>query len=475
MMQRVLTKYGLVLHIAVIVFTPVLVVAQSRSFVLLPLLWLSLIALEAMVLLPSVRRGETLSDARQRVLRALSWDPFLYIALALVGVVFTQWCNSGCKLSYLSDADVWQFSPPPVAWLPFSVEASPALTYVAVFSACAVTGIALRVAVSKSAKRLLLQGLAGFSGLAAVWSVWQSCQGVAPAAVSAVTQGAAAQGTFFGFWMVVGLGVFVEGLSQGQRGMQGLFLLAVVGNLLGLLFFATAIALAGFATVLLLLFIYGIVYLRPHVPAQVRLKLFLASFVTVACTAVVLVFVFPENPVLAKMKGAFPFATHWDALISVKNVRTAAAWSVWKEHPWVGAGADGFRHFVGLAIAGKEWRVLKADPSCVYNDSVQFLCEFGVLGAGLLLSAVIALMVPICYRARLAWKRGAHDENEGRVFLLRLSPVVLTGVLATFACFAESWIASPFRSHSLLLSWVCVMAALPAFLPTRALASEPRG
>ena len=118
---------------------------------------------------------------------------------------------------------------------------------------------------------------------------------------------------------------------------------------------------------------------------------------------------------------------------------------------------------------------MKTDPSCVFNDCLQFLCEFGVLGAGLLLAAVITLMVPICYRARIAWEHEAQDENAGRIFLLRISPIVMTGVLATLVCFLESWIANPFRSHSLLLSWVCVMAVLPAFLPARALPAAPQG
>ncbi|MBV5333363.1 hypothetical protein JZU54_07510, partial [bacterium] len=117
---------------------------------------------------------------------------------------------------------------------------------------------------------------------------------------------------------------------------------------------------------------------------------------------------------------------------------------------------------------------MKADPAYVYNDSLQFLCEFGVLGAGLLLASVITLLVPVCRRARIAWKSGTHDENNGRVYLLRISPIVVTGVLATLVCFVESWIASPFRAHGLLLSWVCVLAVMPAFLPERAHAAEPK-
>ena len=464
-MQRLITKYGLVLHTALIVLYPVLFIAQQRVFDLVALLWLSLVALELMVLLPSVRKGETLSDARRRVLRALVFDPLLYIGLSIVGVVLIQWGNSGCALVYLPDADVWQFSNPSVAWAPFSVEARAAGAYVSVFSACVVTGLVLRVAVSKGSKRLLIQGLSLVSGGAALYSVLHACQGVEPFATRALDQGATPMGTFFGFWLLLGIGAFVDALARCQRGALSLSLFGVVGNLLGMLFFASSLVLLAYGVIAILLFIYAIIYLEPHVAKHAQFKLFLGALATFAGVALVLIFVFPGNPVVLKIKAAFPLAAYWDARCVIKAVRTAAALGIWQEHPWIGVGADGFYHFAGLAVAGKDWGMMKADPACVYNDALQFLCEFGVLGAGLLLSAIVTLLVPISYRARLAWERGTHDENEGRFFLLRISPIVLSGVLAVLVCFLEGWIANPFQSASLLLSWTCVMAILPSFLP----------
>ena len=57
---------------------------------------------------------------------------------------------------------------------------------------------------------------------------------------------------------------------------------------------------------------------------------------------------------------------------------------------------------------------------------------------------------------------------EGRFFLLRISPIVVSGVLATGAVFVESWFANPFRSPAVLLSWSVTLAALPGFLPKHA-------
>jgi hypothetical protein len=467
MMQTVLTKYWLTLHIGLLLLVSWFRLSEPCVQGLVSLLWLSLVAVEAMVLLPSVRRNETLADARMRVARAVVWDPFFYFGISLLCVVLSQWLNSGCSLIYLADADRWQFSDPPVSWLPYSVEPAAALTYVSLFVACAVGGVILRQGVSKSAKRGLLQAASALSGMVAFCMVWLASFGVEPYAGIARAPHACAPGSFFGFWLVVGMGAYVDALTRSQRGSEALFLLAFLGNLLGMLFFASASALVVYTVIALLLAVYWLVYLNANVPKHVQLKLFMVLLVVIVSVTLALVYVFPENPVAAKVKSLFALEQFWSNLSATKQVRTSAAIELWKEHPWGGVGADGFRHYLGTVIKAKDWPLVKADQAFAYNDCLQFLCEFGSLGAGLLIAAVITLMVPICYRARLAWQIGGTDVNAGRVFLLRLSPLVVTGVLAMTLCFLESWIANPFRSPALFLSWVLVMAMVPAFLPTK--------
>ena len=468
MIQKLLTKYGLVFHVACVCVFPLAYLSQQRVFVLVPLLWLSLAACEMMFLLPSVRRFETLMDARQRVWRALVWDPFLYIGLALIGVVTVQWLNSGCKLIYLPDADVWKLSTPLVSWAPFSVEARAAFAHVSLFTACVAVTLILRTALSKASKRLLLQGLVVISGCLAIASVVLACLKIQPYWSQTSGLDASSMGTFFGFWLIMGMGLFADAMTHFQRRSILLILLGVAGNLLGMLSFASALAVCAYVLLTVLMFLYWMVYLSPHVPKQTQIKLFVVSLLFAVSVGVVLIYLYPQNPVVAKIEAALPVSDHWNMLFATKKIRTAAAVEIWQEHPWVGVGSDGFYHVVGLSVTAKDWALLKTDQAYVYNDCLQFLCEYGVLGASLFLAMVVTLMVPVCYRARIAWQYGSKDENDGRGFLLRLSPIVVSGVLATGVCFLESWIASPFRSPGLLLAWTCVMAAMPAFLPTLA-------
>ena len=313
----------------------------------------------------------------------------------------------------------------------------------------------------------MLQGAAALSGCVACLMVWQACRGVEPYVALAKSPGVCTSGSFFGFWLVLGMGGYVDALARGQRATGALFLLGFLGNLLGMLFFSSALALVLYAVVALLLAAYWMVYLNAAVSKGVQFKLFLVTLIVVASVVFTVLFAFPGNPVVSKLESLVEFGKYWGDLSETREVRMTAALKIWKEHPWVGVGADGFFHYVGTVVEGKDWALIKNDQAYVYNDCLQFLCEFGVLGASLMGAVVVALIVPVCYRARLAWQHGGEADNESRVFLLRVSPLVFTGVCATALCFIESWVANPFRSAGLVTSWVFVLATLPAFLPAR--------
>ncbi|MGI6389324.1 MAG: O-antigen ligase family protein [Kiritimatiellia bacterium] len=466
MVHRLLTKYGLIAHVACICLFPVSVFGQSRVAGLTPLFWLALMVVEWMFLLPSVKRGETLVDARRRMLHALLWDPFLYAGVGLVALMMIQYLNSGLELVYLPDADIWQLSDPTVTWAPFAVESNAVFTHLAWFTACCVVGVALRAAAGRGAKRVLLQLLACASGAISLCMVTLASCGSAPYASWTNGTGAPAAGTFFGFWMLLGIGLFVNKAEREQRMSIPLFILAGIGNLLGVLFFASPLMTIVFPVIGVLLLFYGMVYLAPLTPKGMQLKLFVIHVLCLGVIAASLVYLFPQNPVAEKMKSALPVAEHWTALAARHEVRSDAALSIWQQHPWTGVGADGFYHYVALAVTQDQWSLIEQDRALVFSDGLQFLCEHGVFGAGLVLAAIIALLVPLCYRARVLWQNKMSRETSGHAaFLLRLSPIVVTGCVAAVLCCLESFIASPFRAPAVMLSWVCVLAALPAFLP----------
>lgn len=467
MIQKFLTKYGLAAHVVCACAFPVFFIARPVSDGMLPLLWLSLLVFEFMFMLPSVRGGETLADARYRVARKLLWDPLIYVGSAIILLAAAQWLNSGCGLVYLTDADVWQMSKPGVSWLPFSVESTAALSRFSLFVACWAVALALRDAMSKASKRLLLQVMSLGSGCFAVYAVTLASFKAEPFAGLACGEGMSALGAFCGFWLLVAMGVFADALERARRSAGSLFVFGVAGNLAGMLFFANVITAVVYAGLAVMLVFYWLIYLAPHVARHTQLKLFMASLLVLAVAVLSLAYLWPDNPVAHKISAALPFDTHLADLMATKNVRSQAAVKIWEDYPWTGVGADGFRHFIGLVISPKDWALVMDNKAYVYNDWLQALCEYGVMGCGLLLAAAVMMAVPAGYRARIAMLFGTDDENDGRFYLLRISPIVFCGGLALLMSLLESFISGPLRSPAFLLSWTCVIASLSAFLPAQ--------
>ncbi|NLG36341.1 MAG: O-antigen ligase family protein [Lentisphaerae bacterium] len=462
MMQKILTKYGLAIHVALVCFYPFAGFGHSRWLLFLPFLWLALAVAELMVLLPSVHRDETLADARRRMARDLCWDPLLYIGVALAGMLMVQWLNGGCPLVYLPDADVWQISAPPVAWAPFCVETAAGFSQFCILVACVAAGLAVRNALSRAPKRMLLQGMAVAGGCVALVSVARMWPEGCPA--DAASQ---ARGTFFGFWMLLSWGLLADALARFQRGGRALYGFGILANLVGLIFYSPPLSVCLYGILGLTLFLYALVCLDAQVPKKTQVLLFLVTVLALAALVVSLGFLMPDNPVAVKMKEAWPVAEYWEKTVATRRIRMDAALGLWKEHLWFGCGTGGFFHGVGLLLTDKEWALLQTDQAYAYHEYIQILCEYGVVGLALFLAAALALIAPLCYRARIAWQAGGETEKEGRFFLLRISPIVVSGVLATGAVFAEGWIANPFRSPAVLLSWSVTLAALAAFLPRR--------
>lgn len=464
-MQKILTKYGLALHVLCLCAWPLFHLAQPATAHMTPLLWLALLSLEFMLILPSVYRGETLADARSRVLRKLAREPLLYIGLAFVLIALMQWMNSGRELVYMEDADVWRMSAPPVSWLPSSVDSREAFPRLALWVGCSLVALAARIALARGSLWLILRFLTLLSGGVALYSAVSAIVGQEPFATLATGQHGGAMGAFFGFWMLVAGGVFITSVTRLQRDALWLFLLGFVGNLLGTILFAHILSLALYLVLAVLMLFYWLLYSATRIPKHTQVKLFAGTMLAFALIALMYRYALPDNPVATRVDNALQSEDYWPKQHADWTLRKNAALSIWESHPWVGVGPEGFAHYMGMMISTHDWKHLIGDRSNVRQDWLQFMCEYGLLGCGLMLAATIALIAPLMYRARGLWQMDATSKDGGRTYILRVPPVVLCGTLALLTSFVEINLASPFRLPGFLLSWTCVLASLPAFMP----------
>lgn len=126
-----------------------------------------------------------------------------------------------------------------------------------------------------------------------------------------------------------------------------------------------------------------------------------------------------------------------------RRAQMGAAVRIWKDHPWFGVGGWGYRYFLGMYLDPVHWKWIKPGKANVHNDPLQFLVEFGAVGAGLMAGIAWVLAAPL--RRSGTWR--------GHAVLLPLLGVGLV--------FLQSLIDLPFRCPAVLYTWLVILAALP--------------
>lgn len=466
-MQKILTKYWLMLHVTALTIAVAFTTSITDSWLVNGVFWLGLMTLQCAVVVPALRRGESLSDARARWLRGVSRDSFFYISLGLVVFSLMQLVNSDSKMTYFPESDLWHFSKPLYTWLPSSVDKGASLLSLAFFTAILIGVTVLRHAVGRDSKRVMLQIMACTSGLLALISLWGVLQGSEGSLVASYQPGALNYGSLYGVWMIVSFGVVADKLGRRESGIVLIYALAFIGNIVGVLYFTTTLSIVLYLLVALVLFAYWLLYLRSTASKSITLRLVLMTLLVFALVGCSVVGVFRNHPGAVKIgKIMDSESSYFGDLLEEKGVRSAAALDIWREKPWFGVGANGFHHYLGTVVPESRWRLLKQDHTSVRNDVLQLLCEYGVVGISLLAAMILSLIVPLLYRLRVAWKRHKDPaEHTTRSYFFWLSPITVTGIVAVIVLLCESFYSSPMNSPSTFISWIVILSVLPAFLP----------
>jgi hypothetical protein len=470
MIQKFLTKYWLSFHVLALFVAISLVVFGVESEGAAYIFWLALFAIEALLLLPTVFKSESIMDARRRVLRSLEDDAFTYVGLILVGLVCIQWLNSGCTLVYFPDADIWKYSMPPLEWLPYSIEPRPALALLSVVVALFAGVLVIRNGLGKNGKRFLLEASTIISGMIAAFCVFKSHMGVSPYAGWALQPGVCNLGAFFAFWFLIASGRELDFPVASPSGaiLRGLLWwgFAFVGNLAGILQFSTAIGVLVYSGIGILLLLYRISMLAmQRVSIGKRFRFVMGILLSLAIVVGTIFFLIPSSPIKPKVMMVSEAAL-WTDFSANRQLRTTAAMKIWEEVPWTGVGPHGFSHYLGTVIEDQDWKLTKTDRRYVWNDALQFLCEWGVIGSGLLLAIVIILLIPLFIRLRNLFSSHASDTvTKGDIFL-SLDSYLVPGLVAIVTLLVYGCFSSLFQYSVTFLSWFFVLALLPGLLPS---------
>ncbi len=474
---------------------------------LLPVMpWLWALALETLLFFPQRHMGESMADARQRVWKGLARDPVTYFSLSFLVVLIMPLFNRGlCNVcdypAILAGAD----PAPPIPFSPFCVNTSEHLGVVVWFVPALTAVLAVRHALAQHGRRALVHtfvwnGAAlatlGFiqQATGAGAPFWIEMQGSAPFFSSFGYPNMA--GAFFVALFAVSAGLWQDNvrrdISESHRKKEKraetdadeemtdpkerYFPQWIKTHYLliptALCFFAALATLSRAAimfafSLMGFWFLYLCLSLFTSRKNLSRVKLHFGMLVGIALT-VVMVGVFAPDDFMKEINTVNPTAVA-DRMTGKAQYHSRVAGAIFKDHVLFGVGGWGYKHFCLEYMTDEDRKQMQMVGGVnVHNDYLQFLCEHGLVGTGLLLAVVLALLLPL-FRVWGREVRVAHFTKRSdlpRPTALFCVPAVVVGVLAaTVSNLIHACGDCVFRSPAVLSQFLLLLAAAEGFLP----------
>ena len=465
--------------------------------------WLWALSLEVLLFFPQRHFGESLSDARARVWKALSRDPLTYIVLSFLAVLTMPLFNRGlCSVcdypKILAGAD----PAPPIPFSPFCVNTLEHFGVLVWFVPAFTALLAVRHSFSRQACRALVHTL--------VWN------GAALASLGFIQQATGAKAPY---WLDIPNPVKFFS-SFGYPNMAGAFFVALFALSAGLwqdnvrrdishshekkkereekeeketnpnvryypqwvkthylliptaLCFFGALATLSRAAILLSFsilgfwFIYLCLSLFTSRKNLTRVKLHFGMLVGIVLTAV-LVGIFAPDDFMKELSTVSPTAVA-DRVTGKAQYHTRVASAIFKDHPLFGVGGWGYKHFCFEYMTDDDRRQMQIVGGVnVHNDYLQFLCEHGAVGGALLLAVLFSLFIPIFrdwgHRARVAhFVKGSDLPRPTALFCV---PAAVVGILlAASANLIHAFGDCVFRSPAVMSQFLILLACAPGFI-----------
>ncbi len=475
-MQQAILKYAGAAHVFLLTAFLIWVHGGTDPAHMTVVPWLCLGAIEVMLLLPPVRKSETLDAARRRTVIEILRDPVFWLAGAVLFYLLVQTLNGGCELVYNAELDNWAFALPPLGGGPYCIAPAEADQLLYWLLSAFVAVLVVRHGTTKRAKLYLLRMLVANGAALSLLGVVQNIAGTAhlfwmkPPTEYFFASFAYANhaGAFFTLLFVINGGLFLHAALDVDERVHTRWLLAtLVMNFVGAMFSLGRASILFSWGMLFVGGLFAMVYAWPRLNLSERMRTGILGVVSVALATVFFFFVYPHNKVREEL-STIEWGGVFARLFGDRWLQTATAFRIWEDHPWFGVGGMGYRHYVGLYLEKEKWALLHRGTDNVHNDCVQFLCEHGAIGFGLMLAAVVVLLLPIVRRLLIARHAGRDKWDGERWLVFRISPITLAIVAGATITFVHSVIDIPFRSPAILVTWAIALACAPAFLPIRA-------
>lgn len=385
----------------------------------------------------------------------IAWrDPAIWLGFFFVLFILVQWWNAGRVLYYDAGTRVWAYSPPRHPAFPSAITSVEARQMLDWFIPAWVILLVLRSPVmSARGVRAIWRILVINAGLMAVFGLVQFASGTTnmywrvpmrPHFFAAFGYPNHA-GSYFLMTECLAAGLLIyEFDNAGGKIRRGRVAALAAGFLLSLLGANFALSRASIILGWALLLPVGYFMARTFGsrlrPVQ-RVNLASVS-VAILSLAVLLTVGLGRDAIRMEFKPENDQKTFLDRETNFRWFQLQTAFHVWRDYPWYGVGGWGYRYLMAHYLPPEQWRRVTEGKANVHNDPLQFLTEFGVLGAGAMGGVALAL---VCSALR---RRTGYPA-------LFIFPALGIGLVSL-----QSLIDLPFRSPAVLYLWLIMLAGL---------------
>ena len=371
MFPRLITRYGLATHLALLASLPFALFPFLSAGSLAELIfWLSGLALLWLLVEPSMRSGEHLSIARRRVIGSLIHDVAFWFFFCALAVSFIRYLNSDVALDYVNDE--WVIRDPSSPGLPASF-GSAGLLPLAVLTGVAVVVLGIRHGIGRKGRISFGVTASFFMGLGGLAMVSCACLKV-PAFMGAAKVDflsgpfwGAFYGPGFGAWLICALAFGTQAEARKWGASRVPFCIALAGNASGLLFFTPPPVSTVFLLAAALVAVFCLAYVGRVGSMGASARSFVLMLLGFATPFFFLSALLPpeveldgcvrangdvtelvkepvQNIYSVKAGGFLAIdKDQSDAYRKLSPALSAIAKSVWKKHPWYGVGTGAFR------------------------------------------------------------------------------------------------------------------------------------
>lgn len=457
--------------------------------------WLLALLFEGFLFFPQRRPYEDAVAARRRCWWHVRRDPVFYLALVFLFVLLVPLVNSGlCVFCDRAAIQAGADAAPPLAFLPFCVNVSEHYGVIQWFVPALTAMLAVRHALSRHGKRMLLEMLVWNSAALAVFGFIQQLTGA-----TSPFWGDETFSTFFSTFGYPNMGgsfftmtfAFSVGLWQYRvvavadrpppdatsgrdralvRWISAHYpLVAVVLNFFAALATLSRAAILMVSILAFVAFVYYEVWLLFSRHDRVR-RVKRAAFAFGGALAFLLaVYVFAPSNLGTEVHSLDSLAV-LDRVSGKSQYHTRVAFEIFKAHPAFGVGGWGYRHFARSYMTEDELKQIQIDGGAnVHNDYLQFLCEHGAVGFICLAAIFICLLVPLArtwFKLNRAASFMTADKAPPKPCVIYCFPAGAFWILlGDTALIVHAFGDCPMRSAAVLSTFFVSLACAEGFLP----------